>query len=153
MNRSITGTTERIRKIIEESGLTQTQFARKIGVDTSNFSRFLAKDRMPQTTLEKIACYFDVNKDWLIYGDGNTYVPQPIPSVEPPKPNRDITINNNSIVPNIVNNVPPITSTTATTTITPPTTNQVALLERVKMLENENAWLRSVVESVYRNKV
>lgn len=61
----------RIKEIIKESGLTLEEFARKIGTHQSSLSRALSeKHNIGEAMINKILIAFDINKNWLLTGQG-----------------------------------------------------------------------------------
>lgn len=76
---------DRIYKIMQKEGLSQTEFAEKIGVSQSNLSHIFGS-RGQKPSLDVVMgihkAYPYVNLDWLLYGegemeDGNTASQQP----------------------------------------------------------------------------
>lgn len=62
----------RIRRLINESGMTLEEFAKKIGTHQSSLSRALAKkNNIGDAMINKISIAFDINKDWLMTGEGD----------------------------------------------------------------------------------
>ena len=60
---------QRLRCIRENAGATRNQLAQALGVQYSTVSNYENDSRMPdQTTLEKIAYYFDVSLEELVEG-------------------------------------------------------------------------------------
>ena len=59
----------RIRYLMREMGLKQVQFAARVGVDTSNLSKYL-NARMPlsESFLNRLVVNLGVSKDWLMEG-------------------------------------------------------------------------------------
>ena len=61
----------RIRNLIKNSGYTIDEFANKIGTHQSSLSRALAeKNNVGDAMINKISIAFDINKDWLLTGEG-----------------------------------------------------------------------------------
>ena len=59
----------RIKYLMKEIGLRQVQFARRIGVDTSNLSKYLnAHLPLSESFLNRIVVNLGVSKEWLIDG-------------------------------------------------------------------------------------
>ncbi len=62
----------RIELIMQKYGLNQAEFARQIGVRQPNLSAILKGDRTcGEGIVNKVALSFDINKDWLLTGEGN----------------------------------------------------------------------------------
>lgn len=66
---------ERIDRLIQMEGLSQTVFANKVGVNAANLNQVLLGKRHVQKNLpSKIAATFpEVRIDWLLYGEGEMY--------------------------------------------------------------------------------
>lgn len=126
--------TDRIRQVIDAAGITQSKFARSVGVDSSNFARYMAQGRMPHTTLAKIAGAYDISIRWLEDGEGD---------MKAERSSVQIGCTDKTEVESVVPDTPAFEPTVA---------SHAALIERVRMLENENAWLRSVVEKIYQSR-
>lgn len=74
----------RLNNFIEyEALMSQTQFAVKVGVHPSNFSKMMSgKQTLTKATLKKIADTFNLNPDWLLTGEGEMYVEsEPTPEI------------------------------------------------------------------------
>lgn len=68
---------DRIRQLIDETGITQTEFCKRTNIQKSALSNYLKGDRTPrQDQLTKIADAFNVSAAWLMGYD----VPQRIDS-------------------------------------------------------------------------
>ena len=64
----------RISKIIEESGLSKTKFAEKLGITPAFVSQICSGARFPSDrTISDICREFNVNRIWLETGDGEPY--------------------------------------------------------------------------------
>lgn len=65
---------DRIVKVRKEIGLTQDSFAEKIGL-SKNFVWMIEKgERVPsERTINAICREFDVNKEWLLTGEGEMF--------------------------------------------------------------------------------
>ena len=62
---------DRISKVVEESGLTKTAFGEKINLTPSSISKLMNGTQNPSDrTLIDIADKFNVREDWLRTGDG-----------------------------------------------------------------------------------
>ena len=57
----------RIRTLINELGISQTEFCNRTGITKSALSNYLNGDRQPrQDQLDKIASTFNINPSWLM---------------------------------------------------------------------------------------
>lgn len=67
----------RIRQIISESGLSQSDFAKKIGVTPAYVWKILNKDDIVPSDriIDSICRNFPVSKQWIQTGEGNKYAP------------------------------------------------------------------------------
>lgn len=62
---------ERIEKLIESEGLSPSSFAKKIGFNQSSLSKILRGEReVPANLIEKLIDNTNVNRTWLLTGDG-----------------------------------------------------------------------------------
>jgi len=62
--------TERFRRLLSESGMTQQEAADVLGLSRSAIAGYATGRRMPDVeTLLKISCRFDVSIDWLVGND------------------------------------------------------------------------------------
>lgn len=70
---------ERILKLINRENLTQLKFAAKIGRQQSNVSQVMnGKRDLPKGYIADIIEAFpNLNKDWLIFGEGSMYLGEP----------------------------------------------------------------------------
>ena len=67
----------RINELYSESKLTQEQFAQRLGIDQSNFSKILKGQRTCGKNTKKAICSaFNIALDWLENGEGPKYVEQ-----------------------------------------------------------------------------
>lgn len=58
---------KRIRSLINELGISQTEFCEKTGITKSALSNYLNGDRTPrQDQIDKIASTFELNPSWLM---------------------------------------------------------------------------------------
>lgn len=66
---------ERIQKLMHREGITQREFANRIGRIPSNVSLILTGERkIPRTfTNEVLEAFPGVRRDWLVFGDGQMY--------------------------------------------------------------------------------
>lgn len=63
---------ERMEEVRAKAGLTQRQFARKIGVDPDTVVRWETKDKVPSLIpVISVAKNFGVSMDWLVFGKEN----------------------------------------------------------------------------------
>jgi len=59
----------RIKYLMKEMGVKQVQFAERIGVDTSNLSKYLnAHMPLSEAFLNRLVVNLGVSKEWLLYG-------------------------------------------------------------------------------------
>lgn len=81
---------ERVQKLIHREGLSQSEFAGKIGRLQSNVSQILKGTRqIPRGFFADIMQAFpDLRKDWLLFGEGRMYESQEEPEHEHPKDTR-----------------------------------------------------------------
>jgi len=64
----------RLNELFKDSELTQEQFAKRLGLDQSNFSKILKGQRVVGKNIKNIICStFKVNSVWLETGEGNKY--------------------------------------------------------------------------------
>lgn len=62
---------ERIKKIRKEEGLTQKEFAKKIGVKQNTVATYeIGKIKASDSVIRSICREFGINEDWLKYGTG-----------------------------------------------------------------------------------
>ena len=58
---------DRIRELLDETGISQTDFCKRTGINKSALSNYLKGDRVPrQDQLSKIADAFNVSAAWLM---------------------------------------------------------------------------------------
>ena len=68
---------DRIRKVVEQSGLNKSAFAKKINVTPSHISQMCSGSKMPSDrTIADICREFGVNETWLRAGEGEPYIPK-----------------------------------------------------------------------------
>lgn len=66
---------ERLNTIMAYYGLSQTQFAKRIGLRQPNLSAILKGDRpCGEGVVNKILLSFDISKSWLLTGEGNMLI-------------------------------------------------------------------------------
>lgn len=62
---------QRIKLIMNKFGLNQTKFSEISGIKQSNLSKILSGERTcGEAIINKIVLSFDINKDWLLTGEG-----------------------------------------------------------------------------------
>jgi transcriptional regulator with XRE-family HTH domain len=60
---------ERLKRLLNENGLTPYQFSKKTNVSQSTIGRIINKDSKPQQKNLKIICdFFNVSEQWLLTG-------------------------------------------------------------------------------------
>jgi len=65
---------DRIRTVRKKAGLTQQQFANRIGTCRANIGGYESETRLPsQIIVYRICECFDVNQEWLLHGTGPAY--------------------------------------------------------------------------------
>lgn len=68
----------RIAEIIAESGMSKTEFARRVNVSQSHVSRMVSGETgVSDRTISDICRVFRVNEDWLRNGTGEKYRKKP----------------------------------------------------------------------------
>lgn len=68
----------RIAEIIAESGMSKTEFAKKVNVSQSHVSRMVSGETgVSDRTISDICRVFRVNEDWLRNGTGEKYRKKP----------------------------------------------------------------------------
>ena len=64
----------RIKALIDDQGITQSEFAKRIAIDASNFSKHLTgKLPISDSLINKIVVELGVSKEWLSSGNGFMY--------------------------------------------------------------------------------
>ena len=64
---------ERYSFILEKSGLSKTAFAKSIGISRShNYHLERGTQKPPREVLERLACVYNINLNWLIHGKGSS---------------------------------------------------------------------------------
>jgi len=64
----------RMRLVIQEKGLSDTAFAKQIGLNQSTLSNFFQRDVIPRSdVVAKITSVFDVNSNWILTGEGDMF--------------------------------------------------------------------------------
>ena len=73
---------DRLKYIIREMGLTQGEFAQRIGVDSSNLSKYL-NGRLPvnESLINRVVVNLGLSKEWLTRGSDLPYAKQPAATV------------------------------------------------------------------------
>ncbi len=65
---------ERIKQVMADRGVSGREFARQIGADTSNFSKYMnGRIAVSEALLNRIVVNLGVSKQWLTEGDGTMY--------------------------------------------------------------------------------
>ena len=66
---------ERIRKIMQMEGLSNKEFAERIGVIPQNLSQALSGNRSVPKTMPANICevFPEIRKEWLLWGEGEMY--------------------------------------------------------------------------------
>lgn len=66
---------DRIEKLIHVEGLSQKEFAEKVGVNSTNLNQVILGKRPVQKNLPSkiVAAFPGVRIDWILYGDGEMY--------------------------------------------------------------------------------
>ena len=68
---------DRIKTLRKEFGLSQKDFAERIGVSRDNIASYETGRRVPSDAVSELICReFGVSKDWLLTGDGEMRVPE-----------------------------------------------------------------------------
>ena len=69
---------ERIKELRKTLGLTQQEFADKIGVKRNTVGQYEIGRNVPTDTVISLICKeFEVSKEWLLAGDGKMFSPAP----------------------------------------------------------------------------
>lgn len=72
---------ERIKYLMREMGMKQVQFAQRLGVDTSNMSKYLnAHMPLSESFLNRIVVNLGVSKEWLLDGIDLPFGKTPVPA-------------------------------------------------------------------------
>lgn len=67
---------ERIKTLMENFGVTQSEFAKRISIDASNFSKHLTgKLPVSDSLINRIVADLGVSKEWLCTGKGHMFRP------------------------------------------------------------------------------
>lgn len=67
---------ERIKTLMENFGVTQSEFAKRISIDASNFSKHLTgKLPVSDSLINRIVADLGVSKEWLCTGKGYMFRP------------------------------------------------------------------------------
>lgn len=67
---------KRLKKLRKELELTQQEFSDKIGVSRSNIGKYESGISEPSSAVLSLICReFNVNEDWLRYGNGEMFLP------------------------------------------------------------------------------
>lgn len=62
---------ERIKEVVDESGLTKTAFAKKLNVSQQYISKLIKFGEPSELFKDALCSSFDINKHWLETGNGN----------------------------------------------------------------------------------
>lgn len=69
------GISERIAKVIEQTGMTKTAFAEKLNITQAYVSKISIGNKVPSDrTIMDICREFDVNEYWLRTGEGEMFI-------------------------------------------------------------------------------
>lgn len=69
---------ERIKKLRKALGLTQQEFADRIGISRGNIATYETRDGSPGSSVINLICReFNVNENWLRTGEGQMFVELP----------------------------------------------------------------------------
>ena len=73
------GMIDRLKYIIREMGLTQSEFAQRVGVDSSNLSKYLnGKLAVNDSLLNRVVVNLGLSKEWLVTGNDLPYAKEPL---------------------------------------------------------------------------
>ena len=65
---------ERMKQLRKELGLTQQQFADRIGTSRANIVKYEVSDNIPSSAIISLICReFNVNEEWLREGSGDMF--------------------------------------------------------------------------------
>lgn len=68
---------ERIKELRKTLGLTQQEFADRLGISRGNIATYETRDGSPGTSVIALICReFNVNEKWLRTGEGETFAPK-----------------------------------------------------------------------------
>ncbi|MBE7413621.1 MAG: helix-turn-helix transcriptional regulator [Leptospiraceae bacterium] len=68
---------DRVKKIIEVSGLTQTEFSERYGIAQSTLSEIVGGriKKLPVDVMSKLRSELNIDLNWLLTGSGDMYLP------------------------------------------------------------------------------
>jgi len=74
---------ERYKFVLEKSGLSKSAFAESIGISRShNYHLERGTQKPPREVLERLATVYNINLNWLIYGNGPSGLDQDTVEIE-----------------------------------------------------------------------
>ena len=94
----------RIKALIDNQGITQSEFAKRIAIDASNFSKHLTgKLPISDSLINKIVVELGVSKEWLCSGNGPMYASTSSTTNDMHNHIRTLTLPSGAIVPEVRN--------------------------------------------------
>ena len=67
---------ERLKQLRKALGLTQQEFADKIGSKRNTIAKYETNTNVPSTAVVSLICrVFNVNKEWIKSGEGEMFIP------------------------------------------------------------------------------
>lgn len=94
----------RIKALIDDQGITQSEFAKRIAIDASNFSKHLTgKLPISDSLINKIVVELGVSKEWLCSGNGPMYALTSSTTNDMHNHIRTLTLPSGAIVPEVRN--------------------------------------------------
>jgi transcriptional regulator with XRE-family HTH domain len=73
------GIISRVKELMQDLSLNQTEFSKECGIEQANLSAILnGKRNIGSAVINKIILAFDINKAWLLTGDGERFRPNEI---------------------------------------------------------------------------
>jgi len=73
-------TSERLREVREELGLTQERMGQRLGYSQSTYQRYESgKNKLPLDLVNGLKAEFSVNPDWLVSGEGEMFIRESAP--------------------------------------------------------------------------
>ncbi len=94
----------RIKALIDDQGITQSEFAKRIAIDASNFSKHLTgKLPISDSLINKIVVELGVSKEWLCSGNGPMYASTSSTTNDGHNHIRTLTLPSGAIVPEVRN--------------------------------------------------
>lgn len=74
---------ERIKELRKALGLTQQEFADRLGISRNNIATYETRKTGPGNSVVKLICNtFNVSEEWLRTGDGEMFVPKPESAID-----------------------------------------------------------------------